>query len=158
MGEEKDIPPDESKEAASSPDAVQQPGKPIIRDQDATQAASPDKESSAGQVRQTAPIETTPVIKPSVEAGQKFEKDEEPKLPSTAESMEIHHPHHHHSRKWKDFLFEFLLLFLAVTAGFFVENEREHYIERKRANQYSKQLLADLRVGFRPVRKQKREY
>ena len=61
--------------------------------------------------------------------------------------MEVpHHPHIHHPRKWKDYLFEFLLLFLAVTAGFFVENQREHYIEHKRAKKFSKQLLADLRL------------
>ena len=63
------------------------------------------------------------------------------------DSMEIHqHPHLHHTKKWKDYLFEFLMLFLAVTAGFFVENQREHYIENKRAEQFSKHLLADLRL------------
>ena len=59
-------------------------------------------------------------------------------------SMEVHHPHSHHSRKWKDYLYEFLMLFLAVTAGFFVENQREHYIEHERAKQFSRLLLADL--------------
>jgi len=63
------------------------------------------------------------------------------------ENMEVHHhPHVHHSKKWKDYLFEFLMLFLAVSAGFFVENQREHYIEHKRAKQFSRQLLADLRL------------
>jgi hypothetical protein len=63
------------------------------------------------------------------------------------EKMEVHHhPHGHHSRKWKDYLFEFLMLFLAVTAGFIVENLREHYIENKRVKQYSEHLLADLRL------------
>jgi hypothetical protein len=38
------------------------------------------------------------------------------------------------------------MLFLAVTAGFFVENMRENYIEHHRAKQFSKQLLADLRL------------
>jgi hypothetical protein len=59
-------------------------------------------------------------------------------------SMEVHHPHIHHSKKWKDYLFEFLMLFLAVTAGFFMENTREYYIERERAEQFSRLLLADL--------------
>ncbi len=36
-----------------------------------------------------------------------------------------HHPHVHHSKKWKNYLYEFLMLFLAVTAGFFVENLRK---------------------------------
>ena len=63
------------------------------------------------------------------------------------EQMEIHHPHKvHHHKSWKGYLFEFLMLFLAVTAGFFVENRREHFIEHKRAKQFSNQLLADLRL------------
>ena len=66
------------------------------------------------------------------------------KAPTT--SMEIHHSHKHHKSNWKDYLFEFLMLFLAVTAGFFVENRREYYIEHERAKQFSKQLLADLRL------------
>ncbi|HRI21602.1 MAG TPA: hypothetical protein PLA68_11645 [Panacibacter sp.] len=60
--------------------------------------------------------------------------------------MEIHHSSLHHKKKWKEYLFEFLMLFLAVTAGFFVENKREYYIEHERAEQFSKQLLADLRL------------
>jgi hypothetical protein len=66
--------------------------------------------------------------------------------PPIENAMDVHHhPHVHHSKKWKDYLFEFFMLFLAVMAGFFVENKREIYIEKKRAGQYSRQLLADLR-------------
>ena len=36
------------------------------------------------------------------------------------------------------------MLFLAVTLGFFVENQREHFIEHKRAKQYAKLLKLDL--------------
>ena len=79
------------------------------------------------------------------------ESSESEQTPSPSElhieTMEPHHhPHLHHAKKWKDYLFEFLMLFLAVTAGFFVENQREHYIENKRAAQFSKHLLADLRL------------
>src|ERR1043165_759546 len=64
-----------------------------------------------------------------------------------AEPMEVHHSSHvDHNKKWKDYLYEFVMLFLAVTAGFFVENQREHYIENRRAAQFSKQLLSDLRL------------
>ena len=66
---------------------------------------------------------------------------------SDIQNMEVHHhPNKHHSKKWKDYVYEFLMLFLAVTAGFFVENRREYYIEHQRANQFSRQLLADLRL------------
>ena len=36
------------------------------------------------------------------------------------------------------------MLFLAVTLGFFVENQREHYIEHARAKDFSKTLVKDL--------------
>ena len=59
--------------------------------------------------------------------------------------MEVHHhPHVHHKKKWTDYLFEFLMLFLAVSAGYFVENQREHYIEHNRSEQYAAFLYSDL--------------
>ena len=36
------------------------------------------------------------------------------------------------------------MLFLAVTLGFFVENQREHYIEKQRAHEFAKSLVSDL--------------
>ena len=55
------------------------------------------------------------------------------------------HPHPvHHEKKWKDYLFEFLMLFLAVTAGFFMENQREHYTENQRVREYARSLVQDL--------------
>ncbi|HEX5152478.1 MAG TPA: hypothetical protein VFW07_13605 [Parafilimonas sp.] len=61
------------------------------------------------------------------------------------ENMEVHHHSHAHGKKSrKDYFWEFLMLFLAVTLGFFVENMREHYIERKRAVEYANNLLYDL--------------
>ncbi|MEY2792545.1 MAG: hypothetical protein RJA76_537 [Bacteroidota bacterium] len=42
--------------------------------------------------------------------------------------MEVHHPHHS-PKNWKEYFGEFLMLFLAVSLGFLVENQREHYIE-----------------------------
>jgi len=37
------------------------------------------------------------------------------------------------------------MLFLAVTLGFFVENQREHYIEHKREYQYISTMIEDLK-------------
>ena len=37
------------------------------------------------------------------------------------------------------------MLFLAVFAGFFAENQREHYVERQRAKAYAASMLSDLR-------------
>jgi len=60
--------------------------------------------------------------------------------------MEVHHhsPHTHEKRNWKSYFWEFLMLFLAVTLGTFVENQREHYIEHQRAKEFSKSLIQDL--------------
>ena len=40
--------------------------------------------------------------------------------------MEVHH-HSHHPKKWKEYITEFLMLFLAVTLGFLAEYLREVY-------------------------------
>ena len=76
--------------------------------------------------------------------------------------MEVHHHSHtadpdsHRGRKkWTHYFWEFFMLFLAVTAGFFVENQREHYIEHLRARQYALSLADDLKqdtAAFRRLR------
>jgi hypothetical protein len=58
--------------------------------------------------------------------------------------MEVHHHAHTPRKKWHHYFWEFLMLFLAVTLGFFVENQREHYIEGKRERKYIQNLLHDL--------------
>jgi hypothetical protein len=58
--------------------------------------------------------------------------------------MEVHHHAHSSRQKWTHYFWEFLMLFLAVTLGFFVENQREHYIEHIRAKEFSKTLVKDL--------------
>jgi len=58
--------------------------------------------------------------------------------------MEVHAHSHTPRKKWTHYFWEFLMLFLAVTLGFFVENQREHYIENQRAKQYASFLHSDL--------------
>jgi len=60
--------------------------------------------------------------------------------------MEVHHHSHTSRKKWTHYFWEFFMLFLAVTLGFFVENQREHYIEKQRAKEYARLLTDDL--GF----------
>jgi hypothetical protein len=43
--------------------------------------------------------------------------------------MEVHH-HSHHPKKWKEYVTEFVMLFAAVTLGFFAENYREGIVEQ----------------------------
>ena len=59
--------------------------------------------------------------------------------------MEVHHHTHTPRQKWTHYFWEFLMLFLAVTLGFFVENQREHYIEHKREKIYIQSLFEDLK-------------
>ncbi len=58
--------------------------------------------------------------------------------------MEVHHHAHTARKKWTHYFWEFLMLFLAVTLGFFVENQREHYVEGIREKKYLQSLVADL--------------
>jgi hypothetical protein len=58
--------------------------------------------------------------------------------------MEVHH-HSHKPKNWKEYITEFIMLFAAVTLGFFAENQREHMIENHRAEQYMQSLLEDLK-------------
>jgi hypothetical protein len=67
--------------------------------------------------------------------------------------MEVHHHAHTESppagragKKWTHYLWEFIMLFLAVFCGFLAENQREHYIEHQREKQYMRSLLEDLQT------------
>ena len=59
--------------------------------------------------------------------------------------MEVHQHTHTPRKKWTHYFWEFLMLFLAVTLGFFVENQREHYIEHKREKQFMTTMVEDLK-------------
>jgi hypothetical protein len=59
--------------------------------------------------------------------------------------MEVHHHSHTSRKKWTHYLWEFLMLFLAVFCGFLAENMRERFVEEHRAKEYAKTLVEDLR-------------
>jgi len=66
--------------------------------------------------------------------------------------MEVHaHSHtsdpdsHRGRKKWTHYLWEFLMLFLAVFCGFLAENQREHMVEHQREEQYMGTMLEDLK-------------
>jgi hypothetical protein len=60
--------------------------------------------------------------------------------------MEVHTHTHTPRKKWTHYFWEFFMLFLAVTAGFLVENEREHYVEHLREKQFISSLLVDVKL------------
>lgn len=64
---------------------------------------------------------------------------------SENEKMEVHHHGHvHEKKKWKEYLFQFLMLFLAVFCGFLAEYQLEHVIENNREKQFIQSLINDL--------------
>ncbi len=61
--------------------------------------------------------------------------------------MDVHH-HSHHPKKWKEYITEFIMLFLAVSLGFMAENIREHQIEKHREIAYLKNVHEDLKLDL----------
>jgi hypothetical protein len=65
---------------------------------------------------------------------------------SETENMEIHHHPdlHHKPKKWKEYFLEFLMIFLAVTMGFFAETIRENISENKQAKELANSLYQEV--------------
>ena len=59
--------------------------------------------------------------------------------------MEVHAQTHTPRNKWTHYIWEFLMLFLAVFCGFLAENFREHLIEGKKEKAFMKSLIEDLK-------------
>jgi hypothetical protein len=70
---------------------------------------------------------------------------------SSLTTMEVHHHAHHvpdsgnhgGKKKWKHYIWEFFMLFLAVFCGFLAENQREHLVEKHRAKEFARSLAYD---------------
>ncbi|HKC36568.1 MAG TPA: hypothetical protein VKB95_10920 [Chitinophagaceae bacterium] len=59
--------------------------------------------------------------------------------------MEVHAHSHTEKKKFTHYLWEFLMLFLAVFCGFLAENQREHMVEKKREKKFATRVLSDLK-------------
>src|SRR5215203_274247 len=69
--------------------------------------------------------------------------------------MEVHHhPHtsdpdsHRGRKKWTHYFWEFLMLFLAVSLGFYAENLREGILHRKEVKTHMNSLVTDLETDI----------
>src|SRR5512138_1796086 len=60
--------------------------------------------------------------------------------------MEVHTHSHTERRKFTHYLWEFLMLFLAVFCGFLAEYQLEHIIEKDREKQYITSMIEDLKT------------
>src|ERR1700733_12208285 len=63
------------------------------------------------------------------------------------EEMEVHHhPELRQKEKpWKEYLLEGLMIFVAVTLGFFAESLREHITDRDKEKEYIVSLIQNLK-------------
>jgi hypothetical protein len=59
--------------------------------------------------------------------------------------MEVHHHPQVERKRFKEYFLEFLMIFLAVTMGFFAESLREGISNREREKQYVELLVQDLK-------------
>ena len=59
--------------------------------------------------------------------------------------MEVHAHTHTPRKKWTHYLWEFIMLFLAVFCGFLAEYQLEHKIENQRAKEFAESLVDDLK-------------
>lgn len=58
--------------------------------------------------------------------------------------MEVHHHASTPHKKFTHYLWEFLMLFLAVFCGFLAENFREHRVEKNREKEYMQEIIQNL--------------
>jgi hypothetical protein len=64
--------------------------------------------------------------------------------------MEVHHHPdlHHKEKKWKEYFLEFVMIFLAVTMGFFAEQIRERHAEKERLHNYFASMVLDIQSNI----------
>ena len=104
-----------------------------------------------------SPSTNEPIV-PAAETTPEVEQPQTTNYKLQTEEMEVHHHTHpgHHKKKWTDYFWEFLMLFLAVFCGFMAENIREHKIEHLRAKEFAKSLVQDLQNDTIAINTQKK--
>jgi hypothetical protein len=65
--------------------------------------------------------------------------------------MEVHAHNHTERKKFTHYLWEFLMLFLAVFCGFLAENFREQQVEHHREKEYMRSLVQDLNADVQDI-------
>src|SRR5688572_7848350 len=122
-------------------------------------ASSTDKDSTSNPSPQTNDQGlSTPQTNPSDPSEPEEKQDEslpEPIQQPQLHKMDVHHHGHmHHEKKWKEYLFQFFMLFLAVFCGFLAEYQLEHVIENNREKQFMKTMVEDLEIDVRNIQQE----
>jgi hypothetical protein len=77
--------------------------------------------------------------------------------PQTTDMEVDHHSHAQGKKNWKSYFWEFLMLFLAVTAGFFAENLRDSLIKSGHEKDLMHSLFEDLKADTTRINSSKKE-
>ena len=85
-----------------------------------------------------------------IEQSQEGGKSESPEQPLTinnepSTNMEVHHHPHVEKKSFKEYFLEFIMIFLAVTLGFFAESLREHISDNAKEKEYLVSIIEDLK-------------
>lgn len=59
--------------------------------------------------------------------------------------MEVHHHPHVKEKKFKEYFLEFVMIFLAVTLGFFAESVRERIVNNDKEHTYMESMVQDMK-------------
>ena len=110
----------------------------MSEEQNIPQEETPDNSPQSTDEHKNVPeLPTTNPVLPGHPGGHKLQTP----------SMEVHHHGHvHEKKKWKEYLFQFFMLFLAVFCGFLAEYQLEHIVEHNREEQYIKSFIEDLKA------------
>lgn len=81
-------------------------------------------------------------INDNADSKQPFKKEK------TKKTEVSKHAHSHSKRNWKTYLWEFVMLFLAVFCGFLAEYQLELIIEHQREEQYIEALIEDAQTDI----------
>jgi len=82
--------------------------------------------------------------KSKVDSQQSLAEPEALNSKSEIKTMEVHHHPQVEKKSFKEYLLEGLMIFLAVTMGFFAENLRENFVEHRNAKEFAVLLIQDL--------------
>ncbi len=74
------------------------------------------------------------------------------------ETMEVHHHPEIEKKGLKEYLLEGLMIFLAVTMGFFAESYREHLGDRAKEIEYMRSMVQDLRADTTEIRRSEKDF
>ena len=90
----------------------------------------------------------SPIITNSENSSEEIQQTEETEtidLKNETENMEVHHHPNVEKKNFKEYLLEGLMIFLAVTMGFFAESIRENITKHEKEHQIMEMMVEDLK-------------